>query len=278
MGRSHQRNQRNRDYQGNRDYQSRGKGRSRVRSDDFSTPDMREPDYMRAVVKKAILSPLVAKTDNQRLFIESYRKNKVTYAKGPAGVGKTYLCGRLAADSLREGEVEQIILTRPAVEAGEEFGFLPGELDAKFQPYIEPFIDVLEEVFGGSHVPAMIKSNRIRAIPLGFMRGRTFKNAVVILDEAQNATPKQMKMFLTRIGEGCKMIINGDSTQKDIPGISGLDDGIRVTGHLYEIGCVSFTDADSVRSDLVGRVLKAYSNDAKAAEQVSEWRGAGHRT
>ena len=157
--------------------------------------------------------------------------------------------------------MEQIVVTRPAVEAGESLGFLPGELDEKFDPYLQPFRLVLEERLGKTKVEYLLKNKTIEAIPLGYLRGRTFKNAFVILDEAQNTTPKQMKMFLTRIGLNAKVIINGDTSQIDITGSSGLSDAIRRISFIPEVAHIHFTREDVVRSGIVSEIIQAYDED-----------------
>lgn len=154
--------------------------------------------------------------------------------------------------------IDKIIITRPAVEAGESLGFLPGEIEDKFDPYLQPFRDVLNERLGKSFVEYMLKIGRIEAAPLAYMRGRTFKRAFVILDEAQNTTPNQMKLFLTRIGHDCKVVVNGDIRQKDIHGQSGLDDAVKRISHIPSVKCVRFTRQDVVRSGLVQEIVEAY--------------------
>lgn len=197
-------------------------------------------------------------TEAQGHYILSIDHNRLTFGVGPAGTGKTYVCGALAAEALDEGRTEKIIITRPAVEAGESMGFLPGEIDDKFAPYLQPFRDVLDERLGKSYVDSLIKNGRIEAAPLAYMRGRTFKNCWVILDEAQNTTPTQMKLFLTRIGENTNVIVNGDIRQKDIRGISGLEDAIGRLQNLNKVCIVEFTNKDIVRSGLVQEIVEAY--------------------
>lgn len=209
--------------------------------------------------RTATPEPLTAKTENQKKYINAIKAFKLVFGLGPAGTGKTYICGATAANALLNGEADRIIITRPAVEAGEELGFLPGEVEEKYMPYLTPFLDVLHERLGKSRVEYLLKTGKIEAAPFAYMRGRTFKNAIVILDEAQNATPAQMKLFLTRIGENCKVIVNGDEDQKDIVGLSGLTDAIKRLSFIPSIKVVRFTQADIVRSGLVQEIVEAYS-------------------
>lgn len=202
--------------------------------------------------------PLEAKTENQRRYINAIKNHTLTIATGPAGTGKTFICAALAAQALKEGSVKRIIITRPAVEAGESLGFLPGELEDKFDPYLRPFKDVLEERLGKTYVEYMLKMGRVEASPLAYMRGRTFKESFVILDEAQNTTPTQMKMFLTRIGHDCRVVVNGDMAQQDIRGVSGLADAVRRVCHIPEVKHIAFDRQDIVRSGLVSEIVQAY--------------------
>lgn len=188
-----------------------------TKNDDFELLDIVD-----LVIERRVLEPVQALTKAQGSYIKAILDNIITFGIGPAGTGKSYVAAGLAADMLREKKIDRIILTRPGVEAGEKFGFIPGELEEKYAPYIEPFRDILNERLGRSQVDYLIKHKRICAMPLAFMRGRTFKNCWAILDEAQNTTPGQMKLFLTRIGDNCKVIIDGDLEQKDIPSQSGL--------------------------------------------------------
>lgn len=212
-----------------------------------------ESKYPRRAVE-----PIVAKNDAQKRYINAINTFTLTFATGSAGTGKTYLAAALAADALESKQVEKIIITRPAVEAGESLGFLPGDIDQKFDPYLLPFREVLNERLGKSYVEYLVKVGRIEAAPLAYMRGRTFKNAFVILDEAQNTTHTQMKMFLTRIGYDCKVVVNGDYSQTDIASASGLEDAIKRLSFIPSIKHVHFTHADVVRSGLVREILQAY--------------------
>lgn len=216
-----------------------------------------EPDVRPLKVDR---SPIIAKNPNQKQYINAIKTARITFAPGPAGVGKTWLAGALAAEMLDAKKIEKIILTRPAVEAGENLGFLPGELEEKFAPYLTPFMDVFHERLGKTFYEYCLKVGKIEAAPLAYMRGRTFKNALVILDEAQNTTPVQMKMFLTRIGVGCTVIVNGDLGQKDISGESGLKDAIDRLSFIPSVQVIRFTKADSVRDPLTQEILEAYES------------------
>ena len=209
---------------------------------------------------KVAVGPIEPKTENQKRYINAIKHHTLTFATGPAGTGKTWLCAALAAEALIENRVKKIIITRPAVEAGEHLGFLPGELDEKFDPYLTPFREVLNERLGKTKVDYLIKTGKIEATPLAYMRGRTFKECYVILDEAQNTTPTQMKMFLTRIGYDCKVIVNGDMSQKDINGNSGLEDAVKRLSFIPSVKHVRFTREDIVRSGLVQEIVSAYED------------------
>lgn len=202
--------------------------------------------------------PVEALNERQKRYIAAIRNFTLTFATGAAGTGKTWICAALAAEMLEAGLVDQIIITRPAVEAGEKLGALPGELEDKFDPYLQPFKDVLNERLSKGKVKGLIEYGRIVAAPLAYMRGKTFKNAFVVLDEAQNTTPTQMKMFLTRIGQDCKVVVNGDTAQKDVHGISGLEDAVRRLSFIPTVKHVHFTTEDIVRSGLVQEIVAAY--------------------
>ena len=203
---------------------------------------------------------ITPKTEGQKQYVDSIRKNTITFGIGPAGTGKTFLAVALAAFYLKNRNVDKIILTRPAVEAGERLGFLPGELQDKVDPYLRPLYDALHEMFGIEQVQRFMERGTIEVAPLAYMRGRTLENAFVILDEAQNTTAEQMKMFLTRLGNNSKMVVNGDKTQIDLPPrvTSGLYEAEKVLKRVSGIHMVYFTDQDVVRHDLVGRIVKAY--------------------
>lgn len=205
--------------------------------------------------------PLRAKTKSQQEYINAIKTNTLTFGIGPAGTGKSYCAGAIAADALESGTIERIILTRPAVEAGESLGFLPGDLDEKFSVYIDAFRDILNERLGAGTVDYCLRHGRIVAAPLAYMRGKTFNDKTfVILDEAQNTSPTQMKMFLTRIGEGCKVVINGDINQSDIRGTNGLADAIELLDDLPDVYIHEFAREDIVRSGLVRDIIDRYED------------------
>lgn len=206
-------------------------------------------------------SPLIPKTESQKKFLNAISSSDITYAIGPAGVGKTFLATAYAAKELVDKRIDTIIITRPAVEAEEELGFLPGTLGEKFDPYLHPFIDVLNMRLGKSFTEYLINNGKIIAKPLGFMRGMTFRNCVVILDEAQNTLPGQMKMFLTRLGPNSKIIINGDLDQSDLTRMNGLEHSLEKIAHLHEIRVVEFESKDVVRHGLVQKIVEAYSKE-----------------
>lgn len=207
--------------------------------------------------------PIRVKNFGQREYVQSVKKNDIVFGIGPAGTGKTFLAVAMAVAAMRRGEVKRIILTRPAVEAGENLGFLPGDLKEKVDPYLRPLYDALYSIFGTEHTNRLMDRETIEVAPLAYMRGRTLDDAFVILDEAQNTTVQQMKMFLTRLGFGSKMIINGDITQIDLPAgtTSGLVHAERVLKHVKGIGHVEFDAADVVRHPLVSKVIQAYGEE-----------------
>lgn len=201
-----------------------------------------------------------AKTLGQWQYVETIRKNYITLGIGPAGTGKTYLAVALAVAALKKKEVERIILTRPAVEAGEKLGFLPGDMQEKVDPYLRPLYDGLYDMLGTDTFQKYLAKGTIEVAPLAYMRGRTLNDAYIILDEAQNTTPEQMKMFLTRFGFGSKMVITGDITQIDLPGgkNSGLKDAAKILSNVSGIGVIKFSEQDVVRHEIVGSIIKAY--------------------
>lgn len=204
-------------------------------------------------------SPLEAKNNAQKRYINAINNNCLTFGIGPAGTGKSYCAAALAAQALESGTIERIILTRPAVEAGEQLGFLPGAVDEKFAVYIDAFRDILNERLGAGAVEYGLRHGRIVAAPLAYMRGKTFnQKTFVILDEAQNTTPTQMKMFLTRIGEDCKVVINGDVLQSDIRGPNGLADAVERVQGLNNVYIHRFDREDIVRSGLVRDLIDRY--------------------
>ncbi len=216
-----------------------------------------------------------ARTANQGSYIEMIRKNELVFGVGPAGTGKTYLAVACAAEALMNGEVDRIILSRPAVEAGERLGFLPGDMKEKVDPYLRPLYDALYDMMPQSNVAKALAENQIEIAPLAFMRGRTLASSFIILDEAQNTTPMQMKMFLTRLGEGSRMVITGDPSQIDLAyGMtSGLDDALSVLDGVSGIGVTRFTTTDIVRHALVGRIVAAYDKKGIAISAQRKPRG-----
>ena len=222
--------------------------------------------------------PVKPKTLGQKEYVDSIRKRKITFGIGPAGTGKTYLAMAMAIRAFRDGDCERIILTRPAMEAGEKLGFLPGDLQSKIDPYLRPIYDALYQIMGPESYLHNAEKGLIEVAPLAYMRGRTLDNAYIILDEAQNTTPSQMKMFLTRIGFGSKAIITGDLTQKDLPAdaISGLDTASRVLSGIEEIGFCRLTSRDVVRHPLVQQIVDAYEKyeEKESAEKKrrNAWR------
>jgi len=204
--------------------------------------------------------PIKPKTLGQKQYVDMIRSNTIVFGIGPAGTGKTYLAMAMAIDAFKNNEVGKLILTRPAIEAGEKLGFLPGDLQSKVDPYLRPLYDALYQIMGSENFMANMEKGLIEVAPLAYMRGRTLENAFIILDEAQNTTPAQMKMFLTRIGFGSKVIITGDRTQKDLPkdAISGLDVAINVLQNVEDIAFVKLTNQDVVRHPLVQKIVKAY--------------------
>ena len=209
--------------------------------------------------------PVKAKTIGQKRYIESIQKNTVTIGVGPAGTGKTYLAVAAAVAAFREKTIDRIILTRPAVEAGERLGFLPGDLQSKVDPYLRPLYDALFDMLGADTYNKYLERGNIEVAPLAYMRGRTLDNSFIILDEAQNTSREQMKMFLTRMGFGSKVVITGDITQIDLPAekTSGLKEAVRVLRDVEGIGICGLTQDDVVRHVMVQRIIKAYEDDEK---------------
>lgn len=208
---------------------------------------------------------ILVKTIGQRHYVKTIRKKDIVFGIGPAGTGKTYLAVVLAVAALKEGSVKRIVLTRPAVEAGENLGFLPGDLQEKVDPYLRPLYDALHDVLGPDQTVKAMERGLIEIAPLAYMRGRTLDDSFIILDEAQNTTPEQMKMFLTRLGFGSKMVITGDVTQIDLPRgkTSGLIEAQRILKNIEEIGLIFFTEGDVVRHSLVQKIIVAYNWDAE---------------
>lgn len=204
--------------------------------------------------------PISARTPNQQRLVDAYSKNDLIFALGPAGTGKTYIAIALAVRALKNKEVRKIILSRPAVEAGEKLGFLPGDMKDKIDPYLQPLYDALEDMVPAAKLKEYMESNAIQIAPLAFMRGRTLNDAIVVLDEAQNTTTHQIKMFLTRLGMNSKMIVTGDATQIDLPKTttSGLIQALKILDGVNGIGKVEFCKKDIVRHALVQRIVEAY--------------------
>lgn len=213
--------------------------------------------------------PIKPKTLGQKEYVEQIRKKMIVFGIGPAGTGKTYLAMAMAVTAFRNEEVSRIILTRPAIEAGEKLGFLPGDLQSKVDPYLRPLYDALYQIMGADSFAKNMERGLIEVAPLAYMRGRTLDNAFIILDEAQNTTPAQMKMFLTRIGFGSKVIITGDKTQKDLPSsaASGLDVAMKVLKKVDGISFCELTSKDVVRHPLVQKIVQAYEEYEKKAVQ-----------
>ncbi len=213
------------------------------------------------VIARTVLGkPIKPKTIGQKEYIDAIRKRMIVFGVGPAGTGKTYLAMAMAINAFKNNEVNRIILTRPAIEAGEKLGFLPGDMQSKVDPYLRPLYDALYQIMGAESFQHNMEKGLIEVAPLAYMRGRTLDNSFIILDEAQNTTPAQMKMFLTRIGFGSKVVITGDLTQKDLPHdqASGLDTALKVLRNVEEIGICRLTSSDVVRHPLVQKIVKAY--------------------
>lgn len=217
--------------------------------------------------------PIVARTENQQKLVKAYEENDLVFATGPAGSGKTFVAIALAVRALKNKEVRKIILSRPAVEAGEKLGFLPGEMKDKLDPYLQPLYDALQDMIPAAKLKEYMENNVIQIAPLAFMRGRTLNDAVIILDEAQNTTTHQIKMFLTRLGMNAKMIVTGDITQIDLPpsATSGLIQAMQILKGVNGIGKIEFTKKDIVRHKLVQRIVEAYDRfDARRKQEEKE--------
>ena len=231
------------------------------------------------VVLRTRRADLAGRTPNQHAYLRNILNHDITFGLGPAGTGKTFLAVACAVDALERSQVQRIILTRPAVEAGERLGFLPGDLTQKVDPYLRPLYDALYDLMGFDRVSKAFEKGQLEIAPLAFMRGRTLNHAFVILDEAQNTTPEQMKMFLTRIGFGSKCVVTGDTSQIDLPKgvLSGLIDAERVLKKVRGIAMTHFTSADVVRHPLVARIVEAYEARTKAEHKKQAAAGAALR-
>ena len=214
------------------------------------------------------------KTLGQKRYVDAIKKNTLCFGIGPAGTGKTYLAVAMAVVALKNKDIERIILTRPAVEAGEKLGFLPGDLQQKVDPYLRPLHDAINEMMGTEAYQRLLERGAVEVAPLAYMRGRTLNDAFIILDEAQNTTSEQMKMFLTRMGQGSKMVVTGDVTQIDLPGRSksGLVEALEVLKDVDDIGIVTLTHKDVVRHELVQAIVKAYEKHTALSQQTPERR------
>lgn len=218
--------------------------------------------------------PIKPKTIGQKKYVDAIRNQMIVFGLGPAGTGKTYLAMAMAITAFKNNEVGRIILTRPAIEAGEKLGFLPGDLQSKIDPYLRPLYDALYQIMGAESFIKNSEKGLIEVAPLAYMRGRTLDNAFIILDEAQNTTPAQMKMFLTRIGFGSKVVITGDATQKDLPAgaVSGLDVATKVVKNIEDIAICNLTSKDVVRHPLVQKIVKAYEEFERKSERPKDKR------
>lgn len=208
--------------------------------------------------RRKVTEPLKPQTEAQAFYLDAMTTHELIFGAGPAGTGKTYVAAAYAAQELLAKRTSRVIITRPNIEVGQPMGFLPGELEEKYAPFLAPFREVMIERMGVSHYEYAIKAGQICPEPLGYMRGKTFDDAIVILDEAQNCTPAEMKMFLTRIGKNCTVIVNGDIQQCDLSGPSGLSDAIKRVNKIDGVAIVEFSEGDIVRSGMVREILKAY--------------------
>lgn len=232
----------------------------------------KEESAEHVIVYSTMGKPIKARTENQVRLVQACEHNDMVFAVGPAGTGKTYVSIAIAVRALKKKEIRKIILSRPAVEAGEKLGFLPGDMKEKIDPYLQPLYDALEEMIPPAKLQEYMDSNIIQIAPLAFMRGRTLNDAVVILDEAQNTTSSQIKMFMTRMGQNTKMIITGDCTQIDLPYSqkSGLIEAMRILGNVDGIAFVNLDKSDIVRHRLVSQIVAAYEKESQRKRQATE--------
>lgn len=232
----------------------------------------KEESAEHVIVYSTMGKPIKARTENQVRLVQACEHNDMVFAVGPAGTGKTYVSIAIAVRALKKKEIRKIILSRPAVEAGEKLGFLPGDMKEKIDPYLQPLYDALEEMIPPAKLQEYMDSNIIQIAPLAFMRGRTLNDAVVILDEAQNTTSSQIKMFMTRMGQNTKMIITGDYTQIDLPYSqkSGLIEAMRILGNVDGIAFVNLDKSDIVRHRLVSQIVAAYEKESQRKKQATE--------
>jgi phosphate starvation-inducible PhoH-like protein len=242
-----------------------------LKQDAEREPGVKESDNVLVDIDRDVIchtisgKPIKPKTLGQKKYIDAIRNKMIVFGLGPAGTGKTYLGMAMAITAFQKGEVERIILTRPAIEAGEKLGFLPGDLQSKVDPYLRPLYDALYQIMGAENFQKNMEKGLIEVAPLAYMRGRTLDNAFIILDEAQNTTPAQMKMFLTRIGFGSKVVVTGDASQKDLPSgtRSGLDVAERILSSVEGIAFCKLTSLDVVRHPLVQEIVKRYEEYEK---------------
>lgn len=237
----------------------------------------KEESAEHVIVYSTMGKPIKARTENQVRLVQACEHNDMVFAVGPAGTGKTYVSIAIAVRALKKKEIRKIILSRPAVEAGEKLGFLPGDMKEKIDPYLQPLYDALEEMIPPAKLQEYMDSNIIQIAPLAFMRGRTLNDAVVILDEAQNTTSSQIKMFMTRMGQNTKMIITGDCTQIDLPYSqkSGLIEAMRILGNVDGIAFVNLDKSDIVRHRLVSQIVAAYEKESQRKKQATEQNEGG---
>jgi phosphate starvation-inducible PhoH-like protein len=238
---------------------SKSKKKRRMPREELAHVDRDLPE---SPITRKDVRPLEALTEAQGHYLLSLQSNVITFGLGPAGTGKTFVAGAFAVEELLAKRIEKIVITRPKTTVDEDWGEMPGSLQEKYAPYLGPFWHVFTKRLGKSYLENLMKPGRerIQALPLGFMRGETFENAIVILDEAQNTTPEQMKMFLTRLGRGARLVIDGDESQKDIPGPSGLTDAVCRIRHLKSVGLVRFEKTDIVRHGLIQDIVEAYQS------------------